>query len=34
VDWNVSAVDLAVAQWNATAPGVGKNVFPAFVKLQ
>lgn len=34
VDWNQSAVDLAIAQWNATAPGVGKNVFPAFVRMQ
>src|SRR6266849_6449157 len=33
VDWNQTAVDLAVAQWNATAPGVGKNIFPAFTRL-
>jgi hypothetical protein len=33
VDWNQTAVDLAVAQWNTTAPGVGKNVFPAFTRL-
>jgi len=34
VEWNPSAVDLAIAQWNATAPGVGKNVFPAFTRMQ
>lgn len=33
VDWNQTAVDLAIAQWNATAPGVGKNVFPAFTRM-
>jgi len=33
VDWNQTAVDNAVAKWNATAPGVGKNVFPAFTRL-
>jgi hypothetical protein len=33
VDWNQPAVDHAVAQWNATAPGVGKNTFPAFTRL-
>ena len=33
VDWNQTAVDLAVAQWNATAPGVGKNTFPMFTRL-
>lgn len=33
VDWNQTAVDLAVAKWNSTAPGLGKNVFPAFTRL-
>lgn len=33
VDWNATAVDLSVAQWNSVAPGVGKNVFPAFSHL-
>lgn len=33
VDWNQTSVDLAVAKWNATAPGVGKNVFPAFTRI-
>jgi hypothetical protein len=33
VDWNQTAVDLSIAQWNATAPGVGKNVFPAFTRM-
>jgi hypothetical protein len=26
-------VDAAVVKWNADAPGLGKNVFPAFTKL-
>ena len=33
VDWNQTAVNLAIAQWNATAPGLSKNVFPAFTPL-
>jgi len=33
VDWNQQAVDLAIAQWNNTAAGVGKNVFPVFSKM-
>ena len=33
VDWMQTSVDLAVAMWNSTAPGVGKNVFPAFTRL-
>lgn len=33
VDWMQTSVDLAVAMWNTTAPGVGKNVFPAFTRM-
>lgn len=33
VTWTQQAAALAIAQWNATAPGVGKNVFPAFTNL-
>lgn len=33
VDWNRDAVDLAVARWNATAPGLGENLFPAMSRL-
>jgi hypothetical protein len=33
VDWNKSAVDLSVAQWNATAPALGKTVFPTFTRM-
>jgi len=34
VDWNEQAVDLCIAKWNSTAPGVGKNLFPTFTKMQ
>lgn len=33
VDWMQTSFDLAVGMWNTTAPGVGKNVFPAFTRL-
>jgi len=33
VDWMQTSVDLSVGMWNTTAPGVGKNVFPAFSRL-
>jgi len=32
-DWHRDAVDLAVAKWNANAPGLGKNQFPAFTRM-
>jgi hypothetical protein len=33
VDWNQDAVDQAVAMWNAKAPALGKNTFPAFTRM-
>ncbi len=33
VDWMQTSVDRAVALWNTTAPGVGKNVFPPLPRL-
>ena len=33
-DWTQSAVDLAVAKWNANAGALGKNQFPAFARMQ
>ena len=32
-DWHRDAVDLAVAKWTANAPGLGKNSFPAFTRM-
>jgi hypothetical protein len=32
-DWHRDAVDLAVANWNANAPALGKNLFPNFVRM-
>lgn len=32
-DWHQDAVDLAIAQWNANAGGLGKNNFPAFTRM-
>ena len=34
VDWHRDAVDVSVAAWNANAPGLGKNTFPAFTRMQ
>ena len=34
VDWHRDAVDVAVAAWNANAPGLGKNTFPALTRMQ
>lgn len=31
--WHRDAFDLAVAEWNADAPGLGKNTFPAMTPL-
>lgn len=31
--WHRDAVDLAVVEWNNDAPGLGKNVFPAFTRM-
>lgn len=38
LNWNAAKglkdqVDLAVSEWNIQAPGLGKNVFPAFTRL-
>jgi hypothetical protein len=34
VDWMQDAVDAAVAQWNATAAGLGVNPFPTLTRMQ
>jgi hypothetical protein len=34
VTWMQTAGNLAIAKWNANAPGLGKTVFPAFTQLQ
>lgn len=31
--WHADVAELAIARWNATAPGVGKNTFPAFTRM-
>lgn len=33
VDWMQTAVNLSTAKWNATAPGLGKNVYPPLSQL-
>jgi hypothetical protein len=33
VDWNRDSFDAAVSEWNADAPGLGKNSFPAFTRM-
>lgn len=34
VDWNRDAFDASVTEWNNDAPGLNKNTFPAFAKMQ
>jgi hypothetical protein len=33
VTWNRDSFDEAVIEWNADAPGLGKNVFPTFTRM-
>ncbi len=33
VEWNQDAFDEAVIEWDNDAPGLGKNVFPAFIRM-